>query len=193
MSAATRWAVVTVALAVTWLATRRLFTAAMRAADPARRAIGRGVVYDPFLARFGLAIALACAGVSVVDGAYAAAPRLPSILRDLAAATCVGWCALLIWADAVLARAFVTPGLAVPLLEGGPYAWVRHPRYLAWLGLLASVAVVADAPAGLVATACFAVLVLRRIAREEHFMRRTCGAAYRTYVAATYRLVPWVY
>ncbi len=192
MSSATRWTMVALAFVVTYAIGRRLFVGAMREADTDRQALGRGSLYDPFLVDHGHVIFAACAAVSLLESVRGGSAHVPAWLRDVAACAFVGWCALLLWVDTKLARFFRAPALGA-LLTDGPYALVRHPRYLCWMGLLVTIALVAGSVGGLVAAAGFLVLVLRRIDREERFLRSSHGRRYALYAAATARLIPWVY
>jgi methyltransferase len=75
------------------------------------------------------------------------------------------------WAIAALGfrwtyRVFVLPGAA--LVTNGPYAFVRHPNYVAVLGELASMALLAGARiTGPLSVVFFGYLLRRRIAAEE--------------------------
>jgi methyltransferase len=75
------------------------------------------------------------------------------------------------WAIATLGprwtfRVLVLPG--APLVRGGPYAWVRHPNYVAVIGEFVSVAILVGAPlAGILAVVVFGALLRRRIRVEE--------------------------
>jgi methyltransferase len=79
--------------------------------------------------------------------------------------------ALKYWAVAALGprwsfRVLILPG--APLVTAGPYRFVRHPNYLAVVGELASVALLAPAPlAGVLAVVGFGALLRRRVAVEE--------------------------
>jgi protein-S-isoprenylcysteine O-methyltransferase Ste14 len=192
MTSGQRFAVVTLAFAAAYAVGCRLFIGAMRDADPERQALGRGRVYDPLLVEYGHWIAGACVAAALVDGALAVRPRFEPWVRDAAAGAFVAWCALILWVDAKLGRLF-REARERTLMTDGPYALVRHPRYLCWMGLLTSIAVVADSPLGLAAAAGFFVLVRRRIAREERYMQARHGARWAAYAAATKRLVPWLY
>lgn len=67
-------------------------------------------------------------------------------------------------------RVLVLPD--TPLVTGGPYAWVRHPNYLAVFGEIAGFALfVGAAFSGIAALAAFAVLIRKRIAVEERALR----------------------
>ena len=79
------------------------------------------------------------------------------------------------------------------LVETGPYRWIRHPIYAAYLmnylggGLLAGNLILT-----LVPVTMYAVLVAIRIGREEGVMRETFGRAYTEYEGRTGRLCPRV-
>jgi len=63
-------------------------------------------------------------------------------------------------------RVLVLPD--TPLVTGGPYAWARHPNYLAVFGEIAGFALLVGAVfSGIGALTAFAVLIRRRIAVEE--------------------------
>ena len=191
MSVALRWIVVASLAIGTELLDRRLLRAALRTAVPARRAQLRGETYDPGLARWGWALATGCAALAVVDGALAATPRFAPGIRDAGAGLFAAAAALLLWTDARLAR--LARAGEPPLLTDGPYALIRHPRYLAWLVGLVGVGLVADSPAGLGATGLMLAAVRRRIVREEAALATVYGAGWARYRAATWRLVPGVY
>jgi len=63
-------------------------------------------------------------------------------------------------------RVIVVPN--APLVRRGPYLWLRHPNYVAVLGELAGVALLAPAPlSGIVALTGFGLLLVKRIRVEE--------------------------
>ncbi len=84
--------------------------------------------------------------------------------------------ALKVWAISTLGmrwtfRVLVLPG--APLVGRGPYAWLRHPNYLAVLGELAGMALIVWAPgSGLLALLGFGALLRRRIAVEDRALGR---------------------
>ena len=77
------------------------------------------------------------------------------------------------------------------LVESGPYRWIRHPIYTAYLmdylggGLLAGNLILTVVP-----VTAYAVLVALRVGREEAVMRETFGQAYTEYEGRTGRLLP---
>ena len=67
-------------------------------------------------------------------------------------------------------RVLVLPG--APLVTRGPYAYVRHPNYIAVIGELIGMALLAGARvSGPVATILFALLIHARIRVEEEALR----------------------
>ena len=84
--------------------------------------------------------------------------------------------ALKFWAIASLGarwtfRVLVLPG--APLVSRGPYAFLRHPNYVAVMGELAGMALMVGARVtGPVATVGFALLLIRRIAVENQALHR---------------------
>jgi methyltransferase len=87
-----------------------------------------------------------------------------------AAAKALKWWAILSLGPFWTFRVIVVPGAA--LVSRGPYRWLRHPNYVGVLGELAGVAAIAGAPlSGVIATAVFAALIVKRIAVEERAIR----------------------
>jgi methyltransferase len=102
-------------------------------------------------------------------GAFNAALDKETLLWGLA--LLVASKGLKFWAIASLGsrwtfRVLVLPG--APLVAAGPYAWMRHPNYVAVLGEYAGVALAVWAPfTGLLVMAGFGYLMWRRIGLEE--------------------------
>ena len=113
-------------------------------------------------------------------------------------ATCA-WLGLLLrwWSVLTLGRFFTTVlavGETQPVIESGPYRWLRHPSYSGlllafvgcgvmvgdWAGLLGSVGIV------------LAALVLR-IRVEERALTAALGQRYVTFASRRARLVPFVW
>lgn len=77
------------------------------------------------------------------------------------------------------------------LVETGPYRWIRHPIYTAYLmnylggGLLSSNLILT-----LVPVTMYRILVALRVGKEEAVMRETFGQTYTGYEERTGRLCP---
>jgi protein-S-isoprenylcysteine O-methyltransferase Ste14 len=82
-------------------------------------------------------------------------------------------------------------GAGQPLVDRGPYRWLRHPLYVGLFLLAAGMnlmmATVLGTVLGLLATAW---ALNRRMAREERLLESALGSRYRAWKAARYRLVP---
>jgi len=121
-------------------------------------------------------------------------PVFPMWARWVGAVMLPAGITLLGWAHTHLGKSFhsmiVTKEEQV-LVDTGPYAYVRHPIYVAYLlaylggGLLAGNWVLTVGP--LVA---YIVLVVLRLPQEERVMVSKFGDAYEAYKARTGRLVP---
>jgi methyltransferase len=104
----------------------------------------------------------------------------PGATTLVGAAVFVAAKGLKFWAIAALGtrwtfRVLVPPG--APLVTRGPYAWVRHPNYVAVIGELTGFALLLGARVtGIVSVAGFTVLIWRRIAVEEQALGRSGSA-----------------
>lgn len=101
--------------------------------------------------------------------------------------------ALLAWGHRALGRNF-SPTLALhadhELVTAGPYAWIRHPLYLAFVlllagaGVLTGSAVILALGLGLIAT-----VVAVRVPQEERLLAEAFGERYRDYERRTPRFL----
>lgn len=81
------------------------------------------------------------------------------------------WWAIVSLGPAWTFRVIVVPGDAP--VAGGPYAWLRHPNYVAVVGELVGVALMSGARvSGPIGTLAFCALMLRRIAVEDRALDR---------------------
>ena len=116
----------------------------------------------------------ACFLAMAAEGWWRGAPGPRALLTG--AALFVLAKALKYWAIATLGqrwtfRVLVPP--QAPRLGGGPYAFLRHPNYVAVAGELVSVAIMLGARlSGPIAVVGFGVLMLRRIQVEERALAR---------------------
>lgn len=108
-----------------------------------------------------------------VEGAAFGQP--PGIATTIGAVLFLAAKALKVWAIASLGRRWtfrvlVLPG--VPPVGGGPYAYLRHPNYVAVAGELVGMAVLVGARvSGPLATIGFGLLLWRRITVEDEALR----------------------
>lgn len=106
----------------------------------------------------------------------------------------IGGTWLRVWAIAVLGR-FFTARVAVqesqPVVDYGPYRYIRHPSYTGALVAAFGAATVCQSLLGAVLTVGVMLpAYLYRIEREEAHLRAQLGEPYRDYQARTRALVP---
>ncbi len=101
------------------------------------------------------------------------------------------------WAVATLGRFFklaVVVEPRQPVIDSGPYRWVRHPAYAGSMLHLIGIGIAFDNVLSIVACLTIPMLgVLRRIKVEEDELRRSLGRRYRDYAARRPRLIPGVW
>ncbi len=100
------------------------------------------------------------------------------------------------WAEAALGRQFsleVTIQQGHRLVTGGPYRWLRHPRYAGIIIYMAGVALIFRSLAGLALAAGTALVLLWRIRDEDELLRKEFGTEWDSWAGRTKRLVPFVY
>lgn len=77
------------------------------------------------------------------------------------------------------------------LVTYGPYRWVRHPLYTAWLIFFSSLFLItANWVIGILGVSLEAFVMLIRTSREEAMLQDTFGDQYRDYMARTGRFFP---
>jgi protein-S-isoprenylcysteine O-methyltransferase Ste14 len=101
---------------------------------------------------------------------------------------------LLIWVHATLDRNF-SPYLRIrddhTLVTSGPYRWVRHPMYTAFLLLMAGLCLVSAHLLMLVSGFGLLLAIVQfRTPREEAMLIGAFGEDYRAYIARTGALLP---
>jgi protein-S-isoprenylcysteine O-methyltransferase Ste14 len=105
--------------------------------------------------------------------------------------------ALFIWARRILGK-FYSGHVSVVegqrLVQGGPYRFIRHPAYAAYLLMCLGLALGYSSIAGLVAI--FSLLlpaVIYRLRLEDKFLAEHFGGSFTEYAAKTARLIPGVW
>jgi protein-S-isoprenylcysteine O-methyltransferase Ste14 len=116
------------------------------------------------------------------------ATGLPMAVRwTVALAGAAGAAAVIAWS----VRALPVGDRGRRLATGGPFAWVRHPLYAAFLSLFnPALAVALDHPAYLVWAAALHPLWHLLIRPEERLLTSLFGAEYLEYAARTGRFLP---
>lgn len=81
-----------------------------------------------------------------------------------------------------------------PVIDSGPYRWIRHPAYLGSLLMFIGAGLTFAHPVALVLLIGPPIAVfLHRIRIEEALLAKKLGGPYQQYMARTKRLVPFVY
>jgi protein-S-isoprenylcysteine O-methyltransferase Ste14 len=79
------------------------------------------------------------------------------------------------------------------LITGGPYKFLRHPRYLGIILFSTGASMIFRSAAGLALVALIAAVLVWRIHDEEVLLRSQFGGAWEEYRRRSWRLLPWVY
>jgi protein-S-isoprenylcysteine O-methyltransferase Ste14 len=79
-----------------------------------------------------------------------------------------------------------------PVVESGPYRWIRHPSYTGGLLTLLGVLVCCCNPVSLIALVIALAGYVYRIKIEEEALATDLGASYRDYMRRTKRLIPFL-
>ena len=119
---------------------------------------------------------------------------LPMALRFFGVVTAVASLVLLFWVQQHLGANFSTTISLRPhhtLVTTGPYRFVRHPMYIAYLGFFISGGLIsANWVVGVFGVSVFAVLMTLRLRREETVLVDHFGDVYVEYMRLTPRFVP---
>jgi len=175
-----------IAQAVTFLRT------ALRSLGIASEALG--LTYDPGVLLFAAVIEPGKLAVVLDYSRWHLVPALEQpALQALGLGLAVAGTAGLIWTDRWLARHFANDAAAAALMTGGPYRFVRHPRYASMLLLGLSLPLVFASILGWPLWFAMVIAIRHRIAREEPYLAGIFGTAYEVYARHTARLLPGVY
>ena len=167
----------------------------------ARRSMARHVRLD----RWSLPFVILCAGLGVLGASTSAthltsaavtpgAPALRWLLFTVGIAMIGTGSALRLWAITTLGRWFtydvrVTEGQ--PVIQTGPYRWVRHPSYTGVLLVLFGIGLTLGNWLSLLSIVVLPTLgLVRRIHVEEAALLGTIGEPYERYAAGRPRLLP---
>ena len=84
------------------------------------------------------------------------------------------------------------PGQQKYLIRHGPYRFVRHPIYAAFLGYFIGAWLLQPNLFFSIAMPAAITRVVAQAMKEEQLLLTTFGAEYRAYMASTKRFVPWI-
>jgi protein-S-isoprenylcysteine O-methyltransferase Ste14 len=81
-----------------------------------------------------------------------------------------------------------------PVIEVGPYRYIRHPSYAGALITITGLGLALGNWAGLIALlGCMAIAYAYRIPIEEAALLAALGEPYEKYIRRTYRLIPFIF
>ena len=152
--------------------------------DPLSRRLEIAAIWLP-------AIGMALSGSTVRS--YASV-WLGGAVNALGVVLCVAGLALRYWSRRVLGR-FFTIGVVRQqghqVIRSGPYRWVRHPGYLAFLLFYTGLPMVLGSWFGLVVLSLPAIVVfVALVIVEDRRLEEELGSEYAAYKSESHRLVP---
>lgn len=152
---------------------------ARRAIDPSLRAERRhpgGPTIDTGVLLAMRLSALAMLVVLVIDTRVLHwSDTVPSIVEWVGVVAAVGALVLLAWS--MSANRYFSPAIRIQyerghqLVSAGPYAYMRHPGYLAMMSLVPAFALAGGSWAAVATAAIYALLIIRRVSVEDRFLR----------------------
>jgi protein-S-isoprenylcysteine O-methyltransferase Ste14 len=135
----------------------------------------------------------ACAGTFLGIGiVMLASEELSSWLYLISLLSIIGGTVFAVWATLTLARSISIMPEARRLVSSGPYAFVRHPLYLAEFVILFGIALQHSMPWALLILGVQCMFQFERMKNEERVLARAFPN-YEGYIARTARLLPGVY
>jgi len=178
-----------------FIALEETFTFALsvfRSKEVAREALGLG--YDPGLFRWGTLLNSALLLVVLDYARWHLVPGLASPLaQSIGVVLGVVGASWQTWVDIWLGRHFRSNPPQRKLMTAGPFRFVRHPRYAAFLARKLAWPLVFASVLGWALVPVWLVLLVKRMRREEAYMTELFGAEYASYVRRTARLLPHMY
>ena len=179
-----------VVLSLTLLAQQSVFAARSIPTDEIRR-LFYSLDIDPGFERWSIGLGLAELTV-FVD--YAHWHLLPALDRTaLKTAGLILYLLTVAWlfhVDRFLHRNFAAAQQQGVPMTTGPYRLVRHPRYSGLISTRICLALLLASPIAWCLCVLWIGVVLRRIHREEHYLRVRFPFAYDQYAATTPQLIP---
>jgi protein-S-isoprenylcysteine O-methyltransferase Ste14 len=79
------------------------------------------------------------------------------------------------------------------LIMNGPYAFIRHPRYLGILAFFTGISLVFQSLLAMSFVLLLSIVLLWRVHAEESLMLQEFGPAWEAYCGTSWRLIPFVF
>ena len=179
-----------IVLSLTLLAQQSVFAARSIPTDEIRR-LFYSLDIDPGFERWSIGLGLAELAVFVDYAHWHLLPALDHTALQTAGLILylltVAW---LIHVDRFLHRNFAAAQRQGAPMTSGPYRLVRHPRYSGLISTRICLALMLASPIAWCLCLLWIAVVLRRIHREEHYLRARFPSGYDQYAATTPQLVP---
>jgi protein-S-isoprenylcysteine O-methyltransferase Ste14 len=97
------------------------------------------------------------------------------------------------WTDSYLAKYFRYCGTEGEPIIGGPFRYIRHPRYAAAIAGKVAFALMFASLLGWLMAMAWTFVLLEKVRAEEAHLRELFGARYEAYAEKTTRLLPGIY
>ncbi|SNY47398.1 methyltransferase family protein [Paractinoplanes atraurantiacus] len=137
------------------------------------------------------------AGILMLPLSRAVVPG--AVVHAVAIGFVLAWLGLLLrwWSFLTLGRYFTVVVMTSedqPVVDRGPYRFVRHPSYTALLLIFTGIGLMLQNWLGTVAAVTLVLIaLLHRIRIEERALTAALGEHYRTFAATRARLIPYVW
>jgi protein-S-isoprenylcysteine O-methyltransferase Ste14 len=163
-----------------------------KSADVKREAFG--ITFDPGMATWVIVLSICELSILIDYGHLHLVPSLERhTLQYIGLGLYVVAFALLRWTDAWLARHFQQMGEQRELMTGGPFRYLRHPRYAGLMISRIAFALSFASILGWLLVLGWLLIVLRRINLEEPHLKKIFGKDYEAYSQRTPRMLPGIY
>jgi protein-S-isoprenylcysteine O-methyltransferase Ste14 len=153
-----------------------------------------GITYDPGMAMWVTLLAIFELAVFLDYGHLHLVPSLERrAWQGIGLGLYVAALFLLRWTDAWLARHFTQAGERRELMTGGPFRYLRHPRYAGLIISRIAFALSFASILGWLLVIGWILIVHRRISLEEPHLKKLFGQDYEAYAQRTPRMLPGIY
>jgi protein-S-isoprenylcysteine O-methyltransferase len=181
-----------VVFSMTLLVQQSIF-AARSIPTPEIRRLFYSLDIDPGFERWTIGLGLAELAVFLDYGQWHLVPALDHTAAKTAGLILylltVAW---LFHVDRFLHRNFAAAQQSDVLMTSGPYRLVRHPRYSGLILTRICFALLLASPIAWCLCVLWIAVVLRRVHREEHYLRTRFPSGYDQYATTTPQLIPYV-
>ena len=79
------------------------------------------------------------------------------------------------------------------LIQGGPYTYIRHPRYLGILAFFTGISIVFRSLLAIFIVIALCIVLIWRVYAEEALMQKEFGVAWEAYCKKSWRIIPFLF